>query len=124
MTQDSNKYNLEERTAKFGESVIDFCKSVKLDIVIGPLISQLVRSGTSVGANYMEANAASSKKDFQNKIFICKKESQETKHWFRMIANCLPERKNEVRQLWQEAQELTLIFQKITSSLREKNQRL
>lgn len=124
MTQDSNKYNLEERTAKFGESVINFCRSVKLDIVMSPLISQLVRSSTSVGANYMEANAASSKKDFQNKIFICKKESQETKHWFRMIANCLPERKDEVGKLWQEAQELTLIFQKITSSLRDKNQRL
>lgn len=124
MTQDSNKYNLEERTAKFGESVIGFCKSVKPDIVIGPLINQLVRSGTSVGANYMEANAASSRKDFQNKIFICKKESQETKHWFRMIASCLPERKDEVGKLWQEAQELTLIFQKITSSLRGRNQRL
>lgn len=121
MTQDSNKYNLEERTAKFGENVIGFCRSVKPDIVVGPLINQLVRSGTSVGANYMEANAASSKRDFQNKIFICKKESQETKHWFRMIASCLPERKDEVGKLWQEAQELTLIFQKITSSLRGKN---
>lgn len=81
---------------------------------------QLVRSGTSIGANYMEANGASSKKDFQNKIFICKKEAQETKHWLRMIANCLPDRNQELRLLWQEAQELTLIFQKITSSLRNK----
>jgi len=68
----------------------------------------------------MEANAASSKKDFKNKIFICKKKTQETKHWLRMIAKCLPERKEGIRKLWKECQELTLIFQKITSSLGEK----
>ncbi|MGB9743193.1 MAG: four helix bundle protein [Minisyncoccales bacterium] len=64
----------------------------------------------------MEANAASSKKDFKNKIFIYKKEAQETKHWLRMMSRCLPEKKNELRKLWQEAQELTLIFGKILSS--------
>jgi len=120
MIQFSNKYDLEERTAKFGESVIEFCKSVKQDAITKSLISQLVRSGTSIGANYMEANAASSKKDFQNKIFICKKEAQETKHWLRMMANCIPERKEIIRKLWQETQELTMIFQKITTSLKIK----
>ncbi len=70
MTQFSNNYDLEERTAKFGESVIEFCKSIKQDVITKPIIGQLVRSGTSIGANYMEANAASSKKDFRNKIFI------------------------------------------------------
>lgn len=114
----SNKYPLEERTAKFGESIIDFCRSVKMDLISGPLINQLVRSGTSIGANYMEANAASSRKDFGNKIFICKKEAQETKHWLRMLTKCLPDRKEELRKLWSEVQELTLIFQKITSTLR------
>ena len=91
---------------------------MKLDVISGPLINQLVRSGTSIGANYMEANAASSRKDFANKIFICKKEAQETKHWLRMLAKCLPDRKEELRKLWSEVQELTLIFQKITSTLR------
>ena len=81
----NSKYDLEERTAKFGESIIYFCRSIKEDTVNRPLISQLVRSGTSIGANYMEANGASSRKDFKNKIFICKKETQETKHWLRMI---------------------------------------
>lgn len=66
----------------------------------------------------MEANGASSKRDFQNKIFICKKEAQETKHWLRMLAKCIPERKEELRKIWVEAQELTLIFQKITSTLK------
>ncbi len=58
----------------------------------------------------MEANAASSKKDFRNKIFICKKESQETKHWLRMLIKCLSENEIEIKKLWQEAQELTMIF--------------
>lgn len=121
MAQLTNSYNLEERTAKFGENIIKFCQHAKQDVVTKPLISQLVRSGTSIGANYMEANAASSKKDFQNKIFICKKEAQETKHWLRMVSNCFPDNeKDEIRKLWGEAQELTMIFQKITSSLRDK----
>ncbi len=119
MKQLTNDYNLEERTAKFGEDVIDFCKDTKQDVVVRSLIIQLVRSSTSVGANYMEANGASSKKDFRNKIFLCKKESQETKHWLRMIAHYSPDRKDETRKLWQEAQELTMIFQKITSSLKK-----
>src|SRR3989338_3340862 len=122
MSQFSNShYDLEERTARFGESVIVFCKTSPQDPISKPIISQLVRSGTSIGANYMEANGASSKRDFGNKIFICKKEAQETKHWLRMMAKCLPERKEEIRKLWQEAQELTMIFQKITTSLRNKN---
>jgi four helix bundle protein len=119
MSQFSNNYDLEERTAKLGEDVIKFCKAINQDVITKPLISQIVHSGTSIGANYMEANAASSKKDFQNKIFIAKKETQETKHWLRMIAFAVPETKNEVRKLWQETQELTMIFQKITNSLRK-----
>lgn len=118
INQKSNNYNLEERTAIFGEEVIKFCKSVNQDTINKPIINQLIRAATSVGANYMEANGASSKKDFANKIFICKKESQETKHWFRMFSQCNPEKKEELRKLWQEAQELTMIFQKITSSIR------
>ncbi|TSC93468.1 MAG: S23 ribosomal protein [Candidatus Berkelbacteria bacterium Licking1014_7] len=119
MTQFSNtNYNLEERTAKFGEEVIVFCRALKQTIISVPIISQLIRSSTSVGANYMEANAASSKKDFRTKIFICKKEIQESKHWLRMLAKCEPDKKDKITQLWKEAQELTMIFQKITNSLK------
>ena len=114
-----NKYDLEERTAKFGESIIKFCRTLNQDAIVRPLISQLIRSATSVGANYMEANSASSRKDFRNKIFICKKEAQETKHWLRMLTQATPEHKDELAKLWQEGQELTLIFQKITTSLKE-----
>ena len=115
----NNGYNLEERTARFGEEIIKFCKSIKLDAINRPIINQLIRSGTSVGANYCEANNASSKKDFRNKIFICKKEAQETKHWLRMAAQCFPENKVKLRCLWKKTQELTFIFQKIVSTLKQ-----
>ena len=110
------KYDLEGRTAKFGEAVIIFCKSLKLDVVSKPIISQIIRSATSIGANYMEANGASSKKDFANKIFICKKESQETKYWLEILASQIEPQKHLTR-LRKESQELVLIFQKITNSL-------
>ncbi len=113
-------FDLEERTAKFGEDIIVFRKSVNQNTITKSLISQLVRSATSVGANYMEANGASSKKDFRNKIHICKKEIQETKHWLRMISKADEGSKDKARGLWNEAQELTLIFGKISSTLNKK----
>lgn len=116
MTQ---KFDLEERTAHFGENIIGLCKSIRQDSVSRSLVDQLVRSSTSIGANYMEANGASSKKDFRNKVHICKKEAQETKHWLRMLSKAHPEQRDELRILWQEAHELTLIFQKITASLKQ-----
>jgi len=118
MTQTNKKYDLEKRTAEFGEESIVFCKSILQDTITKPLISQFIRSATSVGANYMEANGASSKKDFKNKIHICKKETQESKHWLHMISVANPEKSNEARKLWKEAQELTLIFGKIISTLK------
>lgn len=112
-----NKYNLTGRTTKFGEDVIVLCKSIKVDVVNKPIISQLIRSGTSMGANYCEATNGSSKKDFRNKIFICKKETQKTKHWLQLLAKCNPEKTEEIRKLWRECQELLMIFQKIVNTL-------
>jgi len=118
MSELKNNDDLEERTAKFGEDVIEFCKEIKQDVITKPIINQLIRSSTSIGANYMEANGSSSKKDFRNKIYISKKEAQETKHWLRMMSKCVPERKEKIDKLWKECQELTLIFGKIVSSLK------
>ena len=118
MTQAESKFDLEERTAKFGEQIIIFAKSVHQDAITKPLLNQIIRSGTSIGANYVEANGGSSKKDFRNKIHICKKEAQETQHWLRMLGTALPDRKDELRVLWQECHELVLIFQKITTTLK------
>ncbi len=110
---DKNKYDLGERTAKFGERVVEFAKSLPDDSINLSLKSQFVRSGTSIGANYMEADAAESKRDFKHKIALCKKEAKETMHWLRMIAKANPEKKDECRKLWKEAHELTLIFSSI-----------
>ncbi len=107
------KYDLEERTTKFGEAIIEFAKSLHHNIINNELVPQLVDSGTSIGANYMEADGAESKKDSRHKIGICRMESKETKHWLRMIAKANPSKKRESRELWQEAQELTLIFSSI-----------
>ena len=115
-------YDLEERVAKFGENIIIFCSKISRNDINKPLISQLVRSGTSIGANYMEANQAASKKDFNNKIRISQKEANETKYWIRMISCSDNNLKSECRVLWQEAHELTLIFAKISSSDKKKKE--
>ena len=109
-------YDLEERAAKFGENIIFFIKILPDNKINNILISQVIRSAASIGANYMEANQASSKKDFKNKIRISQKESNETKHWLRMIAAANSDQVTQCRKLWQEAHELTLIFAKISKN--------
>lgn len=106
-------FDLEERTAKFGEEILRFAKRIPDAIVMRPLVSQLVRSATSIGANYLEADDAESKRDFIHKMSISRKESRETKHWLRMIAVAAPDLKEEARKYWKEAQELNLIFSAI-----------
>lgn len=107
------KFDLEERTAQFGEAIVAFAKKAPRNVVTLPLISQLVRSGTSVGSNYCEADDAVSKKDFRHKIGICKKEARETKYWLRVMALAEPSLRSEARCLWQEVKELHLIFASI-----------
>ena len=82
---DAKPFDLEERTALFGEKIIRFAKDIQVNVISRPLINQLVRAGTSVGANYLEADDAESKKDFRHKISICRKESKEVRHWLRML---------------------------------------
>lgn len=112
----NKKYDLEERTVLFSESLIDLCKKTSKNVTSIPIINQLMRSGTSIGANYFEANGASSKKDFKNKIFICKKEAKETMYWLRLLARSEEGLQDNIKVLWQEAKELTLIFSKIANS--------
>lgn len=107
------KYDLGERTFKFSREVISLCSRIPKSRINDPVVSQLVRSGTSIGANYAEADAANSKKDFINKIAISKKEVNETKYWIRVLADMLPEEKDLLRKLFREVQELNLIFSAI-----------
>lgn len=114
MTKAPNKrYDLRERTARFGQDIITFAKMVPESSVTRPLISQLVRAGTSVGANYCEADDASTKKDFFYKIGTCRRESKESKHWIRMIITAVPALANNAEPILAEAQELNLIFSAI-----------
>lgn len=114
-------YNLEGRTLEFGKKVTVFLRKVKDDRITGPIISQLVGSATSVGANYKEANSGSSKRDFKNKISICRKEIHETKYWIEILAASVPDQKVELREIWKEANELSLIFNKIFHTLKNQN---
>jgi four helix bundle protein len=116
----SKSEDLEKRTLKLSGEVILLCKKVPGTPINAPIISQLVRSVTSIGANYAEANGASSRGDFKNKIYICKKECLETKYWLQVLAEANVEVKEEGRVLWKEIHELTLIFSKIIGSLNSK----
>jgi four helix bundle protein len=114
---DEREYNLGERTSAFGENVIEYALAVHPNPVTAPLISQVVRSGASAGANYCEAEDAVSRKEFKLKIGTCRKEAKETKYWLRMLAKAAPSNKTKARVLWKEANELNLIFSAIWRKL-------
>jgi four helix bundle protein len=104
-------YDLEERTALFAEKVRDFVLKLPRNLANNEYGPQLIRSGSSPGANYIEANENLGEKDFKMKIKICRKESKEAAYWLRLIiTNGSVEMEEERRSLRQEAIELKLIF--------------
>jgi four helix bundle protein len=103
-------YDLANRTQCFGSAVVKYARGVPLTPVTRSLISQLVRAGTSVGANYCEADGAESRKDFRHRIAICRREAKETCYWFEMLATALPGARDGAVELEQEARELSLIL--------------
>ncbi|TSC92576.1 MAG: hypothetical protein CEN91_404 [Candidatus Berkelbacteria bacterium Licking1014_85] len=113
-------YDLEKRTLEFSKMVIALCRIIPKNIITIPLISQLIRSATSIGANYSEANAACSKADFKNKIYICKKELKETLYWLEILLEAELSISDKVKPIFEETKELIFIFSKIISSLNSK----
>lgn len=109
------KFDLEDRTLIFSKRIIDLVKVLPKDIVNLELIPQIVRSATSVGANYREANDALGKKDFFMRIKICRKEAKETKYWLDLIEYNNPQFKLTIEQLISECEELIKIFSTIVS---------
>jgi len=103
-------FDLAERTARFGEDAVRYARRIPPDSVSIPLIRQLVRAATSIGANYCEADEAGSRKEFRYRISVSCRESRESKHWLRMLAVAAPDHKEDARILWKEAHELNLIF--------------
>jgi len=106
-----NKYDLEERTALFAIKVRDFCLKLPRNLTNVEYLPQLIRAGSSAGANYIEANEAIGDKDFGMKIKTCRRESKESGYWLRLaITDGSKESEEERARLRQEAKELVLIF--------------
>lgn len=119
MSESPKSYELEKRLLNFSKSILSFSKTLNNDSIHKPLVSQLIRSATSIGANYCEANNACSRKDFANKIFICKKEAQETEYWLEILKS-LNNGQLVVASLFKECHEFVLIFQKIINTMKTK----
>lgn len=120
-TKSSKVYDLEERTFKFAENVINTVKKLKISPINSRIVDQIVGSSSSVGANYSEANEAESKQDFIHKIGISKKEAKETKYWLRIIKVSNPEISEQLIALEKECQELIFIFSSIVKTSRLKS---
>ncbi len=109
--QNSRKYDLEERTLAFAKRVRAFVKKLRKTIANVEDGKQLIKSSGSVGANYIEANEALSKKDFVMRIKICRKEAKESRYWFRLVdVQDDTQLENEQKDLEGEATELMNIF--------------
>jgi len=109
-TQNSKQYDLEERTLKFTKQVIKFVKHLPRTIANIEIIKQLVRASGSVGANYIEANEALSKKDFVMRVKICRKEAKESRYWLKLTEVNSKDAEKQRQLLIQEATELMIIF--------------
>jgi four helix bundle protein len=110
-SQNSKQYDLEERTFVFAKQVRAFIKTLHNTIANIEDGKQLIRASGSIGANYIEANEALSKKDFVMRVKICRKEAKETRYWLKLIdTRGEIEHENERKALEQEATELTSIF--------------
>jgi four helix bundle protein len=110
--ENSNKiYDLEERTAVYAERVRNLCLKLPKNMANAEYIPQLIRAGSSPGANYIEANESIGDKDFKMKIKTCRRESKESAYWLRLvISDGSTEQENERSSLRQEAKEFILIF--------------
>lgn len=111
------KFNLEKRTTDYSVRSLIIIAKIERTIITVPIINQLIRSTTSIGANYREANGCDSTRDFKNKLGICKKEAKETMYWLELLGRVTLQKDNHLRDLWKEAHELTLIFASIIHKL-------
>ena len=110
--------DLEQRTKRFGVAIIKSCSSLPRSREADVLGRQLLRSTTSIGANYREANRGVSRADFVNKIGTVQKEAAETQYWLELLIESTIA-KNQARSLHQEATELLAIFTSIGKKLKE-----
>ena len=103
-------YDLEDRTLAFAKNIRKFARSFPKDFVAYEDIKQVIRSSGSVGANYIEANNALSKKDFQMRVKIYKKEAKESRYWLQLLETVSDSTEQQRIELEKESEELTYIF--------------
>ncbi len=109
----SKKYDLEDRTFKFAKAVIKYVNGLPKTLANVEISKQVIRSGGSTGANYIEANESLSKKDFIYRIKLCRKEAKESTFWIKLLKD--KDNAKERKALIQESIELTKIFGSILS---------
>jgi four helix bundle protein len=109
----NKQFDLEERTLNFSKAVLNIARIVSKNETNIILLAQVIRSGTSIGANYREANEALGKKDFFMRIRISRKEAKETVYWLELILHNNPQMVDELQPLIKEATELLKIFSAI-----------
>ncbi|MFH1826235.1 MAG: four helix bundle protein [bacterium] len=117
---------IQDRTLEFAVRILRFADKLPKTPSGAVLVRQLVRSGTSIGANMEEADGAASKKDFVNKVTIARKEARETRYWLRLILKaeliCHESNKTELSELIQEAHELMRILSSIVNKTKTKEE--
>ena len=111
--------DLENRTKRFSVRLIQHLAGIPHSRAIDVISRQLLRSGTSIGANYREANRAVSRADFANKIGIVQKEASETQYWLELLQESGADTSASIADLHREASELLAIFTSIGSKLKE-----
>ena len=111
----THKFDLEDRTLEFAKQVVRLCKTIPNDRINNEIISQLIRSSGSVGANYREANDALSKKDFVYRIKISRKEAKETQYWLQLLKEANANIDNKIEDILGESVELKKILSSIAS---------
>ena len=112
----NKKYDLEDRTLEFSKEIIRLCKTFPKNTITIPLINQLIKSGTAIGANYIEANDALGKKDFVHRIKISRKEAKETIYWLKLIIEADNKFEEQVKVLLKENVELKNILSAIINN--------
>jgi four helix bundle protein len=119
MGENSSRYReLEKRSTECAKAVIRLCLKLPKGSVTNPLITQIIRSSGSIGANFREANEALSKKDFLHRMKITRKETKETRHWLELIEVAVPEVSAEIARINREVDELRSIFSAIIDKSR------
>jgi len=108
--KNSKQYDLEERTLRFAKEVMELVSTLPKTMANIEIMKQVIRSSSSVGSNYIEANEALSKKDFTMRVKICRKEAKESRYWLRLIEVKREDAEKRKQSLINEATELMKIF--------------